>query len=161
MGDPQQQLAFAQQMQMAQALHQHQVQMFFVIFGPIFAFALILFVTIAWLQNLPKMKMIAILKTYAEKGEEPPAGVLEAMGNIRGPSAPPQPPRKQTRADHLAHFAGSLGLALGAGFVIAWRWPLDSQHPGKLLVVAICVAVFFTASAAARLVGALTTHDGD
>ncbi len=127
----------------------------------VFSTGTVIALGVTWLQSRPKMRMIEVLRAYAEKGEEPPPGVVEALGKLSWPFPPPQPPRRQGRADHLAHFAGSFGLAVGAGLVILWRWPREAQYPGWLLITAVFVAVFFTAAAAARLVGALTTRDGD
>lgn len=153
------QMTYEQQMRMTQALHDHQVQMVLLSFGPMFAFMIIMIVSVSWLANRPKMRMIEVLKAYAEKGQEPPPGVVEAIGKIRAPAfAPPQPPRRQTRADHLAHFAGSLVLAFGAAGLAWWRLAYgDPSSP--LPIIAMVVAIFFFASAAARLVGALTTND--
>ena len=126
----------------------------------VFTAGTIIAVSVTWLQNRPKMRMIDVLKAYAEKGEEPPPAVLEAMNRISWPFPHPPAPRRPTRSDHLAHMAGSIGLALGAGAVILWRWPLEYQHPGWLLITAVFVAIFFTAAAAARLAWALTADDG-
>ena len=133
----------------------------------IFTFGTIIALGVTWLQSRSKMKAIELLKSYAERGAEPPASVVEAIAKINWPfpsqGAPqaPLPWRRQTRADHLAHFAGAVGLALGGGAVILWRGPVEYQHPGWLLITAVFVAVFFAASALARLVGALTAGDGD
>jgi hypothetical protein len=128
----------------------------------VFTAGAIIPISITWIQSRAKMKAIEVLKAYAEKGQEPPAGILEAMGRVSSPFPPggPPPPSRPTRSDHWAHMAGSIGLALGAGAVILWRWPVEHDHPGWMLITAVFVAIFFAASAAARLAWALTTDDG-
>jgi hypothetical protein len=113
-----------------------------------------------WMQNRPKMRMIDVLRAYAEKGEDPPVSVVDTLAKLSWPFPPPPPPRRQTRGDHLAHFAGSIVIALGASGVAWWRMNYgDPSSP--LPIVAVMVAIFFYASAAARLVGAVTSGDGD
>ena len=131
-----------------------------VILTIVFTTGIIISLGVTWLQNRPKMRMIDVLRAYAEKGEEPPTAVVEALSKINWPFPPPPPSRPPTRSDHLAHMAGSIGLAIGAGLVILWRWPLEYQHPGWILITAIFVAIFFAAAAAARLAWALTFDDG-
>jgi hypothetical protein len=112
-----------------------------------------------WMPHQAKLKTIEVLKAYAEKGEEPPASVLEAVSRINGPGFPAKPP-PVTRGEHLSHVAGSAGLAIGAAGLAWWRIAVgDAGSP--LPVVAIIVAIFFASAAAARLVAALTTQDGD
>jgi hypothetical protein len=127
----------------------------------VFTFGAVIAISVTWLQNRPKMKAIEVLKAYAERGEEPPAGVAEAVAKINWPFPAPPAPHVATRGEHLQHVAGSLGLALGALAVIWWQAPTQHDHPGWLLITAVFVAIFFTASAAARIVAALTTRDGD
>ena len=131
----------------------------------VFTAGTIIPIGITWLQSRTKMRAIEVLKTYAEKGQEPPASVLDAVNRMNSPfpqgaQPAPKPMREQSRGEHLMHVAGSVGLALGAGAVIWWRAPLEHEHPGWLLITAVFVAIFFTAAAAARLVGAITADDG-
>lgn len=126
----------------------------------VFGTGTVIAIGVTWLQSRPKMKMIEVLKAYAEKGEEPPAAIVETMAKLNWPFPPPPPPRRQTPAHHLAHFAGSIVIALGASG-LAW-WRLNVGDPSSPLpIVAVVVAIFFYAAAAARLVGALTRRDGD
>jgi hypothetical protein len=116
---------------------------------------------ITWLQQRTKILAFEVLKIYAERGQDPPASVLEAVNRINWPfppgAPPPRPMRDQSRGEHLSHVAGSVGLAGGAGLVIWWL-AHDSQHRLEwLFITAIFVAIFFTASGLARLVAALTT----
>jgi hypothetical protein len=117
---------------------------------------------ITWMQQRTKMRAIEVLKSYAEKGQEPPASVLDAINRINWPfpqsaSPPPKPMRDQSRGEHLSHFAGSAGLAGGAGVVIWWLGTNPNPRFEWLFITAIFVAIFFTSAGLARLVAALTT----
>lgn len=139
----------------------HGFQITGLVLGIVFGSGIIISVGVTWLQQRSRIKAIEVLKTYADRGEEPPPSVLEAVARINWPPgvvAPP-PPRPPTRGDHLSHVAGSTVLALGAAGVVWWRALAGRGAPEPLLVVAIIVAVFFAGAAAARLVAALTTGD--
>jgi biotin transporter BioY len=125
----------------------------------VFGVGIIIPIGIVWLQNRTKMKALEILKAYAEKGEEPPASVLDAVHKVNWPPgvAAPPPFRRPTRGDHLSHVAGSVVLGSGAA-AIAW-WRLQLGDMGAFLIVSMIAAVFFAGAAAARLVAALTTRD--
>lgn len=130
--------------------------------GIVFGFPLV----VIWLGHRAKVKAIELLKWYAEKGLEPPAGLVEAISSIGKSSSPPpsppvvlQPPRP-TRAGHLSHVASNVVLAFGAAGIVWWRALQPHQNPDALMLVAIIFAVFFTAGAASRLVAALTSGDG-
>jgi hypothetical protein len=117
-----------------------------------------------WVDHRSRRQAFDLLRVYAEKGQEPPASVISAIGaavsagNPFG-SAPPPPagpfPRP-TRANHLAHLAGSVVCGLGAAGIAWWRWP-GSGEPGALVIWAVIFAIFFAGSVAARLVGVFTT----
>ncbi len=130
----------------------------------VFTFGAVIAISVTWLQSRSKIKAIEVLKAYAERGEEPPPAVADALARINWPfgaaSGPPVP-QPATRSVHLQHFAGSVVLTLGALAVIWWQAPAPREHPGWLMVTAIFVAVFFAAAAAARAVAAVTTPDGD
>jgi hypothetical protein len=133
----------------------HNAQILVAIMVPAcFLVSVIVTVTL-WMPHQTKLKTIEVLKAYAEKGEEPPASVLEAVTRITGPAVPPKP-APATRGEHLSHLAACVGLAVGAAG-LAW-WRLTVGDPGSPLpVFAVMVAIFFAASAASRLVSALTT----
>jgi hypothetical protein len=131
----------------------------------VFTAGTIIPVSITWLQQRTKTKAIDVLKIYAERGQEPPASVLEAVDRINWPfpqnaPPPPKPMRDQSRSEHLSHLAASWTLAAGSGLVI-W-WLAHDPHPRLewLLITAIFTAIFFTAAGAARLVAALAADDG-
>ena len=132
----------------------------------VFTAGTIIPIAVTWLQQRTKMRAIEMLKIYAQRGEEPPASVLDAVNRINWPfptgATPPPAPkplRDQPRREHLMHLAGNVGLAIGSALVI-W-WLATDPHPRLewLMITAIFTAIFFSASAAARLVGALTAHD--
>jgi hypothetical protein len=127
----------------------------------IFGAGTIIPIGITWLQQRTKTKAIEVLKVYAERGEEPPASVLEAVNRINWPfppnaAPPPKPMRDQSRGEHLSHVAGSVCIAAGSAAVLWWQ--LSDPHPRFewLMITAIFTTIFFTASGAARLVCALT-----
>jgi hypothetical protein len=126
----------------------------------VFGAGIVIPVGIVWIQSRTKLKAIEILKIYAEKGQEPPASVLDAVHRVNWPPGVPAPlpPRPPTRGEHLSHVAGSVVLATGAAGVAWWRNQLGDH--GALMIVMIIIAVFFAGAAAARLVAALTTRDG-
>jgi hypothetical protein len=109
-----------------------------------------------WMPHSAKLKTIEVLKAYAEKGEEPPASVLETVARINGPVLPKAAPA--SRGEHLSHVAGSMVLAAGAAGLAWWRLSVGDEG-SPLPILAIMVAIFFAGSAAARLVAAVTTHD--
>jgi hypothetical protein len=129
----------------------------------VFTAGTIIPITVTWLQQRTKMRAIEMLKVYAERGEEPPASVLDAVNRINWPFPPNAPPppmhkplREQPRREHLMHLAGNVGLAVGSGLVIWWRLSDPNPRLEWLLITAIFTGIFFAASGAARLVAALT-----
>lgn len=139
----------------------HSAQVTGVVLAIVFVSGIIITLGVTWLQQRSKIKAIEVLKTYAERGEEPPAAVMDAVTRINWPPGmpAPQPPRRPTRGEHLSHVAASTVLALGGAGVAWWRATAGRGAPEPLLVIAIIVAVFFAGAAAARLVAALTTGD--
>ena len=128
-----------------------------IIVGMVFATGIIIALGSVWIQYNARIKAFELLKFYAEKGQEPPAGILESANQIGRPPSPPTP-RVPTRGDHLSHVAGSVVLAIGSvGF--AW-WRAQVGDMGPLFGWAIVAAIFFTGATAARLVAAFTTRDG-
>jgi len=125
--------------------------------GIVFLFVAAITIGPLWMHHKTRLRALDVLKSYADRGEEPPASVLDTVNQFAKTPGPP-PPRVPTRAEHLSHFAASVVLAIGAGCVIWWRAQLPD--PGPLMIVGIIVAIFFAGSPAARLVAAVTTRDG-
>ena len=120
-----------------------------------------------WVEYRSRTKALDVLRVYAEKGQEPPASITAAIGAMALTATPfnsaaPAPAvafPKPTRANHLAHLAGSVVIALGAAGIAWWRMP-DDGEPGALVIWAVVIAIFFAGSVAARLVGVFTTPSG-
>lgn len=133
---------------------------FLLFWVPMMMTAVLIVVGIAWFQHRSRSKALDMLRVYADKGEEPPAAVVEALDALAawGPGPKPRnaPTPKPTRTDHLTHVAGSVVISLGSGWVAWWRMP-DDGEPGTLVIIAVIVAIFFAGAAAARLVAALGT----
>jgi len=121
----------------------------------VFSTGTVITIGIVGLQLRAKLKAIEILKVYAERGEEPPAAVVEAVSQI-GRSPQPPPPHLR-RSWHLSRFAGAVVLSAGGWGVFAWRVRVPHPDPDWLMVVGIVVGVFFAAHALARLTAALTS----
>jgi hypothetical protein len=117
-------------------------------------------VSIAWFEHRTRRKGLETLRVYAERGEEPPASVIQAVTEVTNVyGRPPQMPRKPwTRGNHLAHAAASTVLATGLAGLVWWRVSAYDEK-GLGIVVGVLVAVFFAGSAAAQLVYAYYATD--
>ena len=122
--------------------------------------ALLIPISIAWFEHRTRRKGLETLRLYAERGEEPPASVMQAVTSVTNVyGRPPQlPPRPQTRGNHLAHAAASTVIAAGLAGLVWWRVSAYDEK-GAGIVFGILVALFFAGSAAARLVYAYYTSD--
>jgi hypothetical protein len=109
-------------------------------------------------------KAAEILKIYAERGQEPPQELSDAVITLAGgwprPKATPALPRQETRGRHLADFARDIVVAAGAAGIAWWRSPGPGEHPGTVMTLGIVVALIFTAGAVWHLVTALQMRDG-
>ena len=120
-----------------------------------------------WVEYRSRSQALDVLRVYAEKGQEPPASVVSAVGAVASAGAPfinaaPAPAgafSRPTRENHLAHVAGSVVCGLGAAGIAWWRMP-DDGEPGAVVMWAVVFAIFFAGSVAARLVGVFTTPSG-
>jgi hypothetical protein len=135
----------------------HSAQITAVVLFLIFVPGLILALAGIWASYRTRLKGIDALKAYAERGQEPPAALLEALR----PVVPPSPiPRRQTRGELLSQFAFAIVMSLGAAGLAWWCGPEHHGSPG-LALGAVIAAIVFAGIAASMLVGALTTRDGD
>jgi hypothetical protein len=124
-------------------------------------------VLIFWFDHRTRTKALDVLRVYAERGEEPPASVTQALTWVSGwPRKGPDPTdytrdrlgRPRTRGGFLAHAAANAVFAAGLSGIAWWRYSeLGETSPG--VVVATLVALFFAASVAAQLVGASHAPD--
>ena len=113
---------------------------------------IIIVLAISWAEYRKHLRSLDILRVYAERREEPPASVVEALTALSG--RPPYAPRwPRPRSWHLSHIAANAVFTVGfAG--VAW-WHLgETGEAGKLVIVCIFAALFFAAAIAAQLVGA-------
>jgi hypothetical protein len=124
----------------------------------VFGTAITIPVSIAWFEHRTRKRGLDTLRIYAERGEEPPASVIEAVTkvtNVYGNPQPawgtPHPPAKpQTRANHLAHAAASTVIAMGLAGLVWWRVSAYNEK-GAGIIIAILVALFFAGSVAASI----------
>ena len=117
----------------------------------IFGSAIVIVMSIAWLDYRKHTKVLDVLRVYAERGEEPPPAVVQAVTGVSGRSAAPAAPTP--RSWHLAHVAANAVFTAGLGGFAWWRFG-QTGEAGTLVIVTIFAALFFAASTAARLVGA-------
>jgi hypothetical protein len=124
----------------------------------VFSAGTIITLGIVGMQLWAKLRAIDVLRIYAERGEEPPASVVEAVNQVgRPPSPPPPPPPHLRRGWHFSHFAGAIVIAIGAAGIAWWQWLTPSRLAPGATIIAAVVAILFTAHAAARLVAALNS----
>ena len=126
-----------------------------IVLGLVFSAGAVITVSILWLVFRGRMKALDVLRAYAERGEEPPASVLEALANVSGRTQPATavPAKPQTRGGHLAHAATNGVLAAGLAGLAWWRISAFGDTSAGV-GIALLVAVFFTAGLATRLVRA-------
>jgi hypothetical protein len=135
------------------------VLFFVLVFGTGIAIAL----GIAWFDHRTRTKAIDVLRVYAERGEEPPSSVIQALTSVSGfPKAPPPPDnqdrlgRPRTRGSFLAHAAADAVFAAGLSGFAWWRYT-DLGEASTGVMISIFVGLYFAASTTARLVGAYYT----
>lgn len=116
----------------------------------------------AWfglLAHRHRVRTLEVLKSYAERGEEPPAAVLAAMvTSFSAPQAHSQPAAPMSRRSHLDHFILNACLAVAAAGVAWWRIS-DGGGPQWLAIAAVIFAAFLGAAAVAGMI-ALASRSG-
>jgi len=127
------------------------------VLGFIFGTGVTIAVSVAWFEYRTRTRALDVLRVYAERGEEAPASVMQALVHVSG-RPPYTPPKAPTRANHLAHAAGNASLAAGLFGLAWWRMSAFGEH-GTGIVVALLAALFFAGGLAARLVGAYYAPD--
>jgi hypothetical protein len=122
-------------------------------------------VSIAWFDHRTRTRALDVLRVYAERGEEPPPSVLQALTWVSGwprkvdaPDNRDRIGRPRTRGGFLAHAAANAIFAAGLSALAWWRIS-PSGEAGTGEIVAILAALFFAASVAAQLVGAYYAPD--
>ena len=101
------------------------------------------------------MRVLDLLKSYAEKGIEPPASVAELLADQV--SEPRRAWKSSPRGARLERFVGFLFTACVVGGA-AW-WVIDSAGPRWAVYPTVCAAVFFSVGAIGFLVTAVVTPE--
>jgi hypothetical protein len=130
------------------------------VLGLVFSAGAVITISILWLVFRGRMKALDVLRAYAERGEEPPAAVIDALRTVSGRPNPAAagPTEPQTRGGHLAHAATNAVLAAGLAGLAWWRISaFGDTSPG--VGIALLAALFFTAGLATRLVRAYYAHE--
>ncbi len=117
-----------------------------------------------WFDHRTRTRALDVLRVYAERGEEPPASVTQALTWVSGwpKAAPPVDDNKdrigrpRTRGGFLAHAAADAVFAAGFSWFAWWRYG-DLGEASTGVMVSIFVGLYFAASTTARLVGAYYT----
>ena len=133
-----------------------------IVFGTGIAIA----VSIAWFDHRTRTRALDVLRVYAERGEEPPSSVLQALTYVSGwPRFKPEAPhnrdrigRPHTRGSFIAHAAADTIFAGGFSGIAWWRYSELGETSAGVIVLAV-VALYFAASATARTVGAYYAPD--
>lgn len=135
----------------------------FLFFVLVFGTGIAIAVGIAWFDHRTRTRAIDVLRVYAERGEEPPSSVIQALTWVSGFPKVPAPPdnkdrlgRPRTRGGFLAHAAANAVFAAGISGFAWWRYA-DLGEASTGVMVSIFVGLFFAASVAAQLVGAYYT----
>ena len=131
----------------------------------VFGTGIAIAVSIAWFDHRTRTRALDVLRVYAERGEEPPAPVLQALTAVSGwPRAAPAQDnrdrlgRPRTRGSFLAHAAANTIFAAGFSALAWWRVSATGEASGGV-IAAILIALFFAASVAAQLVSAYYAPD--
>lgn len=136
------------------------VEMNFLLFWiPLMMTGVLIVLIISWFDHRTRRKGLELLRAYADRGEDPPESMVEALAAISAwghPKPKVSPPSDVTRNGHFRHVAGSTVIALGSAWLAWWLMPEDGA-PGGMVIFAVIVAIFFAGGAAARLVAALGT----
>lgn len=125
----------------------------------VFGTAITIPVSLFWFDHRTKTRALDILRIYAERGEEAPASVLQALTGVSVSGwAQPHPGERprQTRGGHLAHAAGNSIFTVGLTALAWWRFSSSGEISGWVMALSLG-ALFFAAGLAARLVGAYYT----
>lgn len=100
----------------------------------IFGTGIAIAVSIAWFDHRTRTKAIDVLRIYAERGEEPPASVVQTLTPISGwprQGWPRQPdvtgPQRSTRGRYLAHVAANTVFVAGLSWLAWWRFSATGE----------------------------------
>ena len=102
-----------------------------------------------------RMKALDLLRSYAEKGVEPPAAVTELL--TKHVSEPGEKWKSTARGSRLQAFVGLVFMACVLGSIGWWR--IDAGGPAWAVYAAVGSAAFFGVTALGFLVAALVSSD--
>jgi hypothetical protein len=103
-----------------------------------------------WVEHRKYLRMLDVLRTYAERGEEPPASVIQGLTAISG-KPPHTAHAPKPRSWWLAHLAANTTFVIGLSGFAWWRFN-ETGEAGTLVIVCFFLALFNAASAAAQVV---------
>ena len=137
----------------------HNVQLM-ILLGILFGAGVAIPISLFWFEHRTRTRALDVLRAYAERGEEPPASVIQALTSVSElwPRKADAPPRPRTRGYYLTFVAPNTVFAIGLAGLAWWRLSATGEA-GAGVIVAILAALFFAASAAAQLVGAYYAPD--
>jgi hypothetical protein len=133
----------------------------------IFGTGIVIAVSIAWLEHRTRTKALDVLRTYAERGEEPPASIVEAIAAVgSGPRPGPRRGAGCVRRDLPRGHAGeepggcsprraAVDLVKSADdlaqetFIVAWTRP-ESYRGGASVRSWLCAIAWHKATGAQR-----------
>jgi hypothetical protein len=122
-------------------------------------------VSIAWLEHRTRTRGLDTLRIYAERCEEPPASVIEAVTRVtnvwgRPPHAPPSSDMiVKVHADARATTWPMPPQAPSSPAGLWWSRVSAYDEKGAGIVIGSLAALFFAGSVAARLVYAYYARD--
>jgi hypothetical protein len=109
----------------------------------------------AFIIHRRNMRVLDLLKSYAEKGIEPPARVAELLSEQI--SDPSRAWKSSARGARVQRFVGFLFTACVIG-AVAW-WLVEAAGPRWAVYPTVSAAVFFSVGAIGFLLTALVTPE--
>ena len=103
-----------------------------------------------WMSYRTRIRGIDALRSYADRGQEPPAALLDTFR-----PGLPAPPRRQTRGEALSQAAFGVVMSAGAA---GFAWWSQLHGGGPIMLGAILGAIVFAGIAVAMLVTAITAR---
>jgi len=112
----------------------------------VFSAGAVITISILWLGFRGRMKALDVLRACAERGEEPPASVMETLATVSGRTHPATgvTATPGTRGGHLAHAATNAVFAAGLAGLAWWRISAFGQTDAGVGIALLLAALFFT-----------------
>jgi hypothetical protein len=110
-------------------------------------------------QHRLNLKILDILRMYAEKGIEPPPAVMEQLTKQLSPPKAEQAKQSATKAGVLlGKFVGGI-TAAGLTGGVAWWWFAEAREPEWIGYAAVVVTIGAVAGAVSQLIAAIVTPE--